>query len=328
MGWREELRPRALTTEAQNVRSFSRGPETLVTRMSYLTRIQHGVDYIEEHLDDDLSLVAVAAHAGLSQWHFQRVFRALTGETLKAYIRSRRMAAALNRLLSTDLRVLDIAVAARFESQEAFSRAFKKAFSMTPTQYRKIGRRNLFPRKVQFNREYLKHIHRNVSQTPRMTKRPRTQLVGMKTSFYGPDSEKNNFANKVPALWAEFTPRVSEISAVVEGLGYGVVRTASSGPDLLEYIAAVEVREPGELPPQMFDHELDEETYAVFEHRGDPDQLDLTVNYIYSTWLTQSGKWHSNGADLEIYGKDYVMGSTESVMQYAIPIGDLPPPVS
>ncbi|MBL4688776.1 MAG: AraC family transcriptional regulator [Nannocystaceae bacterium] len=293
--------------------------------MSYLTHIQRGVDQIEEHLDDELSLAEVASHAGISQWHFQRIFRALTGETLKTYIRSRRMARALDRLLSTDLRILDIAVAARFESQEAFSRAFKKAFSMTPTQYRQLGRENLFPRKVQFDRQYLEHINQNISQDPQMTKRPRMRLVGMKTRFYGVDSEKNNIASKIPPLWAEFTPRVLEIPHLVAGTGYGVIRTTSSDSDLLEYVAAVEVTDVGEAPPGMVALELEAETYAVFDHRGDPDQLDLTVNYIYSTWLTQSGKWHTQGADLEIYGPDYLQGSTESKMQYAIPIGDAVP---
>ncbi|MBV1861447.1 MAG: AraC family transcriptional regulator [Nannocystaceae bacterium] len=293
--------------------------------MSYLVRVQEGVDHIEEHLDDDLSLAAVAAHAGLSQWHFQRIFRGLTGETLKAYIRSRRMARALHRLLSTDLRVLDIALAARFESQEAFSRAFKRSFSMTPTQYRELGRKNLFPRKVQFDREYLKHIHRNISQAPTVIRRPRMHLVGMRTHFYGAESEKNNLASKVPPLWAEFTPRVHEIRDPIQGTGYGVIRTTSDDSDLLEYVAAVEVTAAGNLPPGMVELELGAETYAVFEHRGDPDQLDLTVNYIYSTWLTQSVMWHTQRPDLEIYGPQYVQGSVESSMQYAIPIGDEAP---
>jgi AraC family transcriptional regulator len=49
----------------------------------YLERIQHGVDYIEARLDEDLSLADVAKAAGVSQWHFQRLFKALSGETLK-----------------------------------------------------------------------------------------------------------------------------------------------------------------------------------------------------------------------------------------------------
>lgn len=97
----------------------------------YLDRIQQGVDYIESRLEEDIALADVAKAAGLSQWHFQRMFRALTGETLKTYIRSRRLANSLDRLLSTRLRILDIALLAGFESQESFARAFKQSFGVT-----------------------------------------------------------------------------------------------------------------------------------------------------------------------------------------------------
>lgn len=93
----------------------------------YLERIQCGVDYIAAHLDEDVPLARVAREAGVSQWHFQRIFKALTGDTVKAYIRDGRLALALDRLLTTKLRVLDIALLAGFESQEAFARAFKQA---------------------------------------------------------------------------------------------------------------------------------------------------------------------------------------------------------
>ncbi len=54
----------------------------------YLERIQCGVDYIEARLDQEIPLENVAKAAGISHWHFQRMFKALTGETLKSYIRS------------------------------------------------------------------------------------------------------------------------------------------------------------------------------------------------------------------------------------------------
>ena len=96
----------------------------------YLEQVQRAVDFIETRLDEDLSLSEVAKVAGISQWHFQRIFKALSNETLKTYIRSRRLASSLDRLLTSKLRILDIALLAGFESQEAFARAFKKAFGV------------------------------------------------------------------------------------------------------------------------------------------------------------------------------------------------------
>jgi AraC family transcriptional regulator len=58
--------------------------------MTYLEQVQRGIDYIEANLDREIEPALVARHAGISQWHFQRIFKGLTNETLKAYIRSRR----------------------------------------------------------------------------------------------------------------------------------------------------------------------------------------------------------------------------------------------
>ncbi len=101
--------------------------------MDYLRQVQRAVDYIESHLDDDLALEDISAVAGVSHWHFQRMFRALTRESLKGYIRSRRLSAARVQLVSTDLSVLDIALNARFRSQASFSKAFRAHHGCTPT---------------------------------------------------------------------------------------------------------------------------------------------------------------------------------------------------
>ena len=115
--------------------------------MNYLNQVQIGIDYIEANLDFEIDLQKVAQAAAISQWHFQHIFKALTNETLKTYIRSRRMANSLDKLLKTDQRIIDIAFCAGFESQESFTRAFKKAFGMTPNGYRKLGDKNLFLQK-------------------------------------------------------------------------------------------------------------------------------------------------------------------------------------
>ena len=73
--------------------------------MHYLKQVQRGIDFIEEHLDFDIQSAEVARRAGISHWYFQRIFKALTNETLKTYIRSRRMANALNKLSGSDQRI-------------------------------------------------------------------------------------------------------------------------------------------------------------------------------------------------------------------------------
>lgn len=288
--------------------------------MNYLRQIQVGIDYIEANLDFDITLAQVASAAGISQWHFQRIFKALTNETLKTYIRSRRLANSLEKLLVTNAKIIDIAVCAGFESQASFTRAFKKTFDMTPNEYRKLGDKSLFLKKAQFDAEYLQHINRNISLEPEIYNQRRLLLVGLKTCFYSVDSEKNNIAEKLPPLWSDFLSRWGEIENIVPGVAYGVVRQTKENTDRLEYFAATEVSRLGGLPENMVSIEIPAATYAKFTHKGEVKNINNTVNYIYSCWLLQSGMRHTYGADLEFYGSDYHPVSDKSIMHYAIPI--------
>jgi len=288
--------------------------------VNYLKSVQIGINYIEANLDFDITSSQIAKEAGLSQWHFQRIFKALTNETLKTYIRSRRLANSLDKLLTTDLRIIDIAVSSGYESQESFTRAFKAAFNMTPNEYRKLGDRNLFLKKLEFDSEYLKHINQKISLNPEIYIQRPMRFVGLKTCFYSIDSEKNNIGEKLPALWAAFLERMNEIENVDAGTCYGVVRQIKADTDQLEYYAAVEVNKIKLLPKNMVSIDIPLSNYAKFTHRGEVKYVDNTVNYIYSSWLLKSGKSHTSGIDLEVYDHQYDPVSENSVMYYAIPI--------
>jgi len=288
--------------------------------MNYLKQVQKGIDYIEANLDFDIELSKVAKEAGLSQWHFQRIFKALSNETLKTYIRSRRLGNALNKLLTSNQKIIDIAITAGFESQESFTRAFKNAFDLTPNEARKIGNKNLFIKKVEFNAEYLKHINQNISLNPKIYTQKKMLMVGIHTQFYSVDSGKNNIADKLPVLWDEFLKQINKIENKVPGLAYGVIHQAQDKTDLLDYYAACEVTHINDVPKGMVSLEIPACRYAKFSHKGNIKNINNTVNYIYSSWLLQSNERHNYGYDLEIYGHEYDPVSDNSVVYYAIPI--------
>ena len=288
--------------------------------MLHLRQLQEGIDFIEAHLASDFELADVARAAGLSQWHFQRIFKALTHETLKTYIRSRRFANALEQLAGTRLSVLDIALAAGYETQESFTRAFKDCFRLTPSQYRRMGNRSLFVRKIRLDESYLAHLRHNVSLAPQIEARPAMRMVGLPTDYYGIDSEKNNLGQKLPPLWGQFLPRLQEITNAVPGVCYGVVLPAGPHTEQLRYLACTEVQGAGEVPPGMAAIDIPASTYARFTHRGAAQNVDATVNYIYGSWLVSAGRSHTLGPDLEIYGAQYHPTSEQSVMHYAVPV--------
>lgn len=288
--------------------------------MDYLKKVQQGIDYIEVNLDNNIDASQVALAADLSRWHFQRIFKGLTNETLKTYIRSRRLANSLGKLLSTKAKIIDIAIEAGFESQESFTRAFKASFNLTPNEYRKLGDKSLFLKKLEFNTEYLEHINKNLSLTPEIYTQKPMQMVGLKTTFYGVDSEKNNIAEKLPVLWADFLARVGEIKNTKKGVCYGVVRQVENNTDLLEYYAAIDVSAVNSMPEGMVTINIPESRYARFTHKGESNNINNTVNYIYSSWLLTSNEQHTGGPDLEVYGTEYDPVSATSVMYYAIPL--------
>jgi AraC family transcriptional regulator len=286
----------------------------------YLKRVQRGIDFIEAHLHAEIDANEVAKAAGLSQWHFQRIFKALTNETLKTYIRARRFAKALDLLLHSPLPILDIALASGFETQASFSRAFKSCFHVTPNQYRKSGHRTQFVKKLRIDENYIRHLHGNVTLVPEVYVQPPMQLVGMRTQFFGADSDKNNLGKRLPPLWAAFLARLGEVQYTVPGTCYGVINALRPVGDQLEYHAAIAVTKIESLPSGMVGLNLAGATYARFSHRGFAHALDHTVNYIYSNWLATSECAHALGPDLEIYGAGFDAESDASLIQYAVPV--------
>lgn len=100
------------------------------------TIINELVYWIEEHLEEPLSLSRVALKAGYSQWHLQRVFREVMGDSVANYIRKKRLQEAAFELKQSERTIADIAYQYQFDSHQSFTRAFKKVYSKTPSIYR------------------------------------------------------------------------------------------------------------------------------------------------------------------------------------------------
>lgn len=99
----------------------------------YLQRINQVIDYIREHIDDDLSLHTLATVAHFSPFHFHRVFSSITGETVNQFVGRIRLERAASLLRAApDMSILDAALACGFESASGFSKAFKKRFGISP----------------------------------------------------------------------------------------------------------------------------------------------------------------------------------------------------
>ena len=94
------------------------------------------VDYIEKNLDQDLSLDDIAAYAGYSKFYLSRCFQETVGCTVYRYIRMRRLTEAALKLTETEQPIIEIALAAGYQSQQAFTSAFRTLYVYSPQHYR------------------------------------------------------------------------------------------------------------------------------------------------------------------------------------------------
>lgn len=100
-------------------------------------QIQETIEFIEEHLGEELNIDSLAKMAALSPFYYQRLFSRLVKKPVAEYVKLRRMAKAAEALLQKEQRILDIALELGFSSHEHFTRTFKDTFGMTPEEYRK-----------------------------------------------------------------------------------------------------------------------------------------------------------------------------------------------
>jgi AraC family transcriptional regulator len=291
--------------------------------MDHLTRLQRAVDYIEANLLEELPLERIAREAAFSMWHFQRVFSAAVGDTVKDYVRKRRLGWALAQLRETERRMLEIALDCGYESQEAFTRAFKAQFGATPGAVRSGEARIDSFTKPRITYEYLDHLHGGMTMDPKIEDRPEMRVLGMGSRFISVLSQQANNFEMIPKLWDAFNARRAEIPGSKGWTDYGVCEKCvdpESQPEECFYLAGAEVDAHAQPPAGMIARVIPAGRYAVFTHRGALEKLEHTMKYIYGSWLPRSGEQLRDAPDLEVYGPRFKYGSEESELGILIPI--------
>ena len=107
-----------------------------ITYNDYIQRINKVVAYINNHLDETLDLQTLANEAALSDFHFHRIFKALKGEAIGGYITRLRLEATARLLRYTTVTIEEIAFNIGYETTASLSKAFKKQYGISPTEYR------------------------------------------------------------------------------------------------------------------------------------------------------------------------------------------------
>ena len=294
--------------------------------MYYFEDIVAAVEFMEEHLQDDLTVADVAQSLGLSSWHFQRVFREHVGETVGSYLRRRRLACALEELKTSDRKVIDIALDYQFGSSEAFSRSFKNEFGTSPQQWRQRGG-NIVPfKKPALDRTHLRYIVSELKLVPEIRDVNSFWVTGLTVSFVSPLAERAKYMEAIPQIWEDFVRRESEIPNKVGAIKIGIIEGMASPrhhihDDLMDYLACTPVSKVGEVPAGFRSFEVPKGKYAVFKATGYHEQTQYMIDHVYSTWLPQSEYKRTEGPEFTwLDHRVHPLDSMTSEVQYFLPI--------
>lgn len=298
------------------------------TFMYQTTAIEQALRLIEEHLQAPLPPALLAQSVGMSRWYFQRTFSAMVGEPVSTYLRRRRLHAAAEELRQTRRRILDVALDFQFESQPAFTRAFRAEVGQPPGQWRRHSPTRLVGcPPLELNFASIKKRYLTMNLIPEIVTLPPRTFAGLETRFTSALSPESNNMDVIPRLWGTFFPRMGELPALVPGHAFGLSdcpeqrELTDLGPEELLYLAAVEVPKAYAPKPPFTVWCTPGGTYARFTHRGPIEAFSATMGFIYGRWLPESGHQRGPGPDIEHYDERFCPeNSAKSELDVYVPL--------
>lgn len=293
-----------------------------MAKIDHFKMVSKAIEYIEDNLTEPISVLDICRTAPVSTWQFQRLFRAYVGDSVGSYLRGRRLSHAADLLVLSENRILDVAVMLQFGSQEAFTRAFKSQYKMTPGQIRENSTAMKIYKKPRLTEDMLKHIQDGIQRAPTICNLGPLSLVGMKTTITSYLGENPDFEQKIPPFWMEFDQLKRKFSMDMDAFNYGVAISTSENmfEEELTYFAAVPSPADGVIPSGMLSLTIKQQLYAVFENQGLADKSQATIDYIYGIWLPESGYQRAKGYDFEIFDHRYSLKNPLSISRYCLPI--------
>jgi AraC family transcriptional regulator len=165
--------------------------------------------------------------------------------------------------------------------------------------------------------EFYTHLEEKEME-PKIITKPAFTMVGIR--YFG-----KNEHGEIPELWEVFNQRMTELKGLPNETGeaaIGLCITPEDDPTdgSFEYTAGLIVHKGEDVPDGFVVRHVPEHTYAVFAHKGDLPSLSKTYEYIYETWLPQSGYELAAKLDFEYYNEDFKDFAPDSVFYIYIPI--------
>ena len=268
--------------------------------MNLAAGIQRAIDYIEEHITDELDCGKIAEQALCSPYYFQKIFLILCGITVGEYIRSRRLSLAGNDIIKTNEKVIEIALKYGYESPESFTRAFARFHGVTPSEARRSSCK-------------LRSFSRlNVQIILKGGKSMNYEIVSKKEFTILEKIEQQSVAggqnlDTIPDFW-DRSHKDGTVKTLLElasdkkfifGICYGNTRT---GCEHFDYAIAAECAPDTVAPEGYRVSTIPARTWVIFECTGPmPDAIQNLWHEICSEFLPASDYQPTYEMDIEAY---------------------------
>lgn len=289
-----------------------------VSNLDWVTGIQNAINYIEEHLTDEIDFDLISKEAACSSFYFQRIFSILCGITIGDYIRNRRLTLAGNELCVSDVKVIDVALKYGYESPESFTRAFTKFHGITPSEAKKDG-----SKLKSFSRLSVKiTLSGGNIMDYKIIEKDAFDIIE-KVETHTVDNSEN--AKSIPDFWTrshkdgtvKMLTELTTDRAFIFGVCYG---NLAEDAKTFDYSIATKCDSNTAIPKGFRKNTIPARTWAVFECKGAmPNAMQDMWYKIVSEFFPTSGYEPTYEMDIEAYTEGN-MGSPDYRSEIWVPV--------
>ena len=258
------------------------------------TPVSRSLWFIESHLALDLTLDEIADAGCVSRYHMSRVFAVTMGCPIMRYMRGRRLTEAARALAKGAPDIMNLALDVGYGSHEAFTRAFREQFGLTPEAVRAQG--NLAGIRVV---EALKMPERLLDRIEARLETGRVLLIAGLGARYTCENSVG-----IAAQWQKFVPNLGNIAGQVGRTAYGVMCNFDDDGNF-DYTCGVEVVDFSRISTDWSRVRIPAQEYAVITHRDHISTIRSTWATIWNKWLPESGRKAADAPHFELYGEDF-----------------------
>ncbi|MFV0393794.1 MAG: AraC family transcriptional regulator [Coprobacillaceae bacterium] len=252
-----------------------------------IERIMEVIEYIEGHLDGELSLSELSKVTNYSKYHLHRMFTSIIGFPMHLYIQRRRLTEAARLLSTTNNSIMDIALSSGYTTQQSFNDSFKKLYRKTPNAYRKQS---------DFQPIQLKFDVNNDRQTLRADRTLDVKTVDYRSiQIIGYQVNTKYGFITIPKAWRKLQKTKHLIENRLDfdyqiGINdYSKELECNEKQPTFDHYAGVEVSNINQIPDGMVGKILPPSKYVIFYLRGNQkESMQPIIEYIYRVWFPES----------------------------------------